>query len=113
MRAIMSLGTELRDEGMALASDAQERETPGWHARAYGALVELARLRGQIHTDDLADFFTEKPHHFNAWGAVWKQAVKEGVIERTGHVRMSLDPNKHGHAAPVYRSLLRTLTATV
>ena len=100
-------GAGLRDAGMSQASEAQEDETPGWHGRAYAAICTVARQQSQVHVDDVLMIFREQPRHFNAWGAVWMQAIRDGVIARTGTIRpCEFDPLKHKHNYPVYRSLL-------
>jgi hypothetical protein len=106
-------GAERRDSGMAIAADAQEADEPGWSARAYQAIVRIAQERSEIHTDDLAANFAEPPRHFNAWGSIWMQAIRAGIIERTGRYRHSTDPKKHAHVYPVYRSRLFNGAATL
>ena len=97
-------GAALRDAGMALATEAQEQEQPGWGERAYQAIVRLAYRQSTVHVDDLLRVFTERPRHFNAWGGVWRRAIADGVITRTGAVREAADRRKHRHHYPVYRS---------
>jgi hypothetical protein len=99
-------GELFRDNGAAAALAAQEEDVPGWAERAFGAIVEIACRRPEIHTDDVTSVFREPPTHFNAWGAVWMRAIKEKIIVRTGNYRRSSDPKKHAHVYPVYRSRL-------
>jgi hypothetical protein len=98
----------LRDRGMGLAADAQDRTIPNWSALAYMAILAVARMQETVHVDDVKAIFPHEPHHFNAWGAVWMRAIKDGVIERTGAMRPSTDPRKHKHQYALYRSLLKT-----
>lgn len=100
-------GKRLRDNGMALASDAQERVEIGWAELAYMAILSVARMKETVHVDDVRAIFSHEPHHHNAWGAVWMRAIRDGVIERTGTVRPSIDPKKHKHQYAVYRSLVQ------
>ncbi len=97
-------GARRRDAGMALASEAQEHDAPGWAARAYAAIVVVASHQPTVHVDDVLRIFREQPAHFNAWGAVWKRAIREGVISRTGMIRECRDRKKHRHLSPLYRS---------
>jgi hypothetical protein len=97
-------GATLRDTGMAVASEAQEREAPGWTDRAYAALYSVARQRPEVFVDDVLAIFREQPQHPNAWGGVWRRAIADGVISRTGRVRETQDRRKHRHQYPVYRS---------
>jgi hypothetical protein len=99
-------GPTRRDQGMARASGAQDRDEPDWSIRALEALIALARRQPELYTDDLTAAFAQPPKHFNAWGAVWLQAIRAGVIERTGRYRNSTDPKKHAHVYPIYRSRL-------
>ena len=103
-------GAALRDAGMALATEAQEQEQPGWGERAYQAIVRVASMQSTVHIDDVRRVFHEEaPNHPRAWGAVWVRAVKDRVLEPTGTVRNTTDPRKHRHPCPIYRSLLSGL----
>jgi hypothetical protein len=99
-------GAALRDSGMALASQAQEQERPGWAERAYHAIVVAARMRATVHVDDVLQIFREAPEHPNAWGAVWQKAIRDGVITRSGTVRETQVRRKHRHQYPVYASAI-------
>lgn len=92
-----------RDRGMALAAEAQERARHGWGQIAYEALIALARRQELIHVDDIVPLVAP-PEHPNAWGAVWLRALRAGVIEHTGQMRVSRQPQKHLHRYPLYRS---------
>jgi hypothetical protein len=99
-------GAQLRDHGMAVANDAQESKAPGWSARAGAAIVRVALAQPTVHVDDVLAIFTEQPEHPNAWGSVWQQAVRDGVIRRSGRLRETRDRRKHRHQYPVYLSLV-------
>ena len=45
-----------------------------------------------------------KPHHHNAMGALVKQALKLGLIERTGGFRAMTEPKSHARMTAVYRA---------
>lgn len=107
MTRAAELATIRRDAGMAAAADAQERKTPGFGAVAYGAIVAVAKRQATVHVDDVLAECEARPQHHNAWGAVWARAIRDGVIRRSGEVRLCrTDARKHGHAYPVYRSRL-------
>ena len=96
---------KLRDAGMTLAAVAQDGKAPQWSELAYSAIRLVARRQDTVHVDDVLRIFTIKPHHPNAWGAVWMRAIKDGLIERTGTVRPCIsDEGKHKHQYPIYRS---------
>jgi hypothetical protein len=97
-------GAALRDSGMAIAGEAQERCAPGWAERAYQAIVAVARFRPEVHVDDVLLIFREQPEHPNAWGAVWSRAIRDHIISRTGVMRETNDRRKHRHRYPVYAS---------
>jgi hypothetical protein len=99
-------GVVLRDRGMAIAEAAQERCAPGWSDRYYAAIVRRARAHPTVHRDDVALDFTEKPEHFNAAGAPWQRAVRDGVLGRPTEFRASRDRKKNAHNYPVYPSLI-------
>ena len=93
-----------RDTGMARAAAAQERATPIFADGAASAIYWLARCQPTVHIDDLLAACSLRPAHFNAWGAVWKRAIKAGWIERSGEYRPSRDPKKNAHNYCVYTS---------
>jgi len=93
-----------RDTGMARAAAAQERATPCFADGAASAIYWLARCQPTVHIDDLLAACSLRPAHFNAWGAVWKHAIRQGWIERSGEYRPSRDPKKNSHNYCVYTS---------
>ena len=97
---------ERRNTGMARAAAAQKRATPDFAAGAASAIYWLARCQPTVHIDDLMAACSLRPAHFNAWGHVWRAAVKAGWIERNGEYRPSRDVLKRCHLYPVYRSKL-------
>lgn len=97
-------GATLRDTGMAAASEAQERDAPGWAERGYQAIVFVALRQSTVHVDDVLRVFSEEPQHPNAWGGVWRRAIADRVISRSGTVRETRDRRKHRHQYPVYAS---------
>lgn len=100
-----------RDAGMQVAAEAEAAEQPGFKALAYATILRLAREQLTVHIDDVLAACPVRPRHPNAWGAVWMQAIREGVIVRTGEMRHSTDPRKNKHLYPVYRSLVQGQTA--
>jgi hypothetical protein len=96
-----TVARELRDAGMAQAAE----RAPTWSARAYDAIVRVARRQPEVHIDDMLAERLPPPNHPNAWGAVWARAIKDRIIERTLETRpCRTDPAKHAHRYPVYRS---------
>ena len=104
---MQSEGAKLRDAGVELAASAQEEKSPGWSARAYAAILTVARSKPTVHVDDVLAQFEEKPAHPNAWGSVWVRAIREKVLARTGRVAPCVrDAGKRAHNYPVYQSLV-------
>ena len=100
--------TKQRDRGIALASEAQDRATPGFSELAYAHICNLAREHDEIHIDLFLMTFKFKPEHPNAFGAPWQRAKRDGIIAHSGHVRAcTVDRAKNSHLYPVYRSNLR------
>lgn len=91
-----------RDVGMTRAAQAQGIP---WSALAYGAIERVARRQAHVHIDDVLREGVPQPHHFNAWGAVWMRAIRDGVIQRSNQTKpCTVDPLKNAHRYPVYFS---------
>lgn len=96
---------EARDAGMAEAAFAETLVNPDFAEVAYAAICHVARRQAELHVDDILRFCKVKPSHYNAWGAVWMRAIKDGTIIKTGRVRPCMsDPLKHRHSSPIYLS---------
>lgn len=94
-----------RDRGMALAAHAQNRKVPKWSDIAYEAIVNVARRQIHVHVDDVLKAGVPEPHHFNAWGHVWKRAIDNEIIQPSAERRpCTVDPRKNLHNYPVYFS---------
>jgi hypothetical protein len=107
MNDLFSKAIDARDAGIEKAFEAQDRKDPAWVERAYNAIVEIAKRSETVHVDDVLSTFSNPPRHPNSWGAVWMRAIRNGVIARTGTARpCTIDPKKHAHNYPVYRSLV-------
>ena len=94
-------GEELRDAGMASVEANNEQ----WNEKAYAAVYEVALKKEFFTVDDLSHF-TLKPTHPNAWGPVWRNLIRDRVIQDTGRMVRVKDPKKHARRVPVYRSLV-------
>lgn len=104
----IDIGDALKDHGMLLASEAEDRERAWWRHHALERLRDLAELSEFLDSDDLRDWGVEEPKHPNAWGSVWQKAVKEGWIEEAvgQQRRKSQRPTAHASKMTVYRSLI-------
>jgi hypothetical protein len=109
MTDLVELARDLRDRNMSLAERHQDSASPDWSTRARLALERLARRQPTVHIDDMLLEFTEQPEDHHAWGSVWRNAALAKVIEKpkpTEYRPCTVDPKKHAHASPVYRSLI-------
>lgn len=96
-----------RDRGMGLAADAEDREQPEFSEAAYQAIRTIAARQSTVHVDDVLRECLLRPHHYNAWGAVWLRAIRECLIVHSGQVRpCTVDAKKNAHRYPIYRSLV-------
>lgn len=97
----------LRDVGMEAAAEAERRDQPEYAPALYAAIVAVARRQSLVHVDDVLPLVTVRPHHPNAAGGPWRQAIADGVIVKTGRSRpCATDRRKHAHDYPIYRSTL-------
>jgi hypothetical protein len=105
---------QARDVGMALASAAQKRKSSPWVDAAFQAIKCIAITQATVHVDDVAQAISgwlPEPEHANAWGSVWRKALRHGLIARTGEVKgagtsFPAHAHKHARAYPIYRSLI-------
>lgn len=104
---LFAYAERLKERGMLLASDSEERHNPGFGAMALQTIRKVALRQPTVHVDDVLEACPVRPRHPNAWGAVWSRAQRTGIIRRTAELRRcKTDPGKHAHAYPVYASLL-------
>lgn len=106
-RDLFDWAQQRRDTGMGLAADAEDSEQPDFAQTAYLTICHLAKTLPEVHVDDVLVHCNMRPHHYNAWGAVWMRAIRDRVIERSGRSRpCRTDARKNAHQYPVYRSLI-------
>jgi len=74
-----------REDGI---NRAEEHSPSEWRATALKALNHVARMQLTFTSHDvwrrLEELSVEKPHEESAMGAVFRQASKAGLIEKTG-----------------------------
>lgn len=104
-------GRELRDAGMQVALDSAQRQTEGWPTEAMNA------LRTYLHAHPGKEFMAEDvriyaydvlavpyPPHCRAWGAIFRRAVRDGLIRRV-RIAPVKTPSSHMANAAVWRAL--------
>lgn len=92
---------------MGLAADAQDRARPEFREMALQAIQQVAMLQEFVHVNDvLMQLGDERPTHPNCWGSIWREATKNDWIIMTDRTKQCVDPRKHRHRSPIYRSLI-------
>jgi len=101
-----SLGAQDRDAGVELVAFNNIQ----W---MQAAVAGLRALRGEVWMgiaftgEDIRAVLTERglppPLHSNAWGALILDAIRTGVIERTGEIRQARLRSSHARNMIVYR----------
>lgn len=103
---LFEYGSTLRDRGMGTAADAQDRARPEFREIALAAIKRIALRQDTVHVNDLFAEIVERPSHPNCMGSIWKEAANNDWIIMTDRTRQCVDPRKHRHRSPVYRSLI-------
>jgi hypothetical protein len=103
---LLDWGARQRDRGMALAADAQDRARPHFREAALAAIKRVALRQQTVHANDLITEILGEPEHPNCWGHIWREAAANDWIIMTDQTRQCIDPKKHRHRSPVYRSLI-------
>lgn len=105
---LLEWGEKQRDRGVGLALDAQDRARPEFRDVALAALRRIASRQPTVHVNDLYEEIIERPTHPNAMGGIWREAanLETGFLVMTNETRKCIDPRKHAHRSPVYRSTI-------
>lgn len=77
-----------------------------WSVLAYAAVRQVAETQSEFTPDDIWMTGLEKPVEARALGGVMRRAHREGMIEKTGRVRPTTQPESHGTDVTVWRSLI-------
>ncbi|MEQ9903308.1 hypothetical protein [Pectobacterium aroidearum] len=75
-----------------------------WAKAAYDVLVKVATLHEEFTPDDIWAAGLEKPLEARALGGVMRRAKEEGLIEKTGRVRPTTQPESHGTDVTIWKS---------
>jgi hypothetical protein len=99
-------GANRRDSGIEKVAAVNA----AWIEDCVTALHALALIRPTVTGDDLhaavAILGLGAPTHPNAFGAVWKQAQRDGFLRITDRTVLSKRPVAHRHRLPVWESLV-------
>lgn len=100
-------GSQLRDEGMALAEDKAERM--GANDALEEALFQAAKLNHEVTGETLRAFIPPTLDYPSAAiGPTFKRAAKAGWIVATNEFRQSTLAANHAHHYRVWRSAIFT-----
>ena len=94
-----------RDRGLALVKEASERRA-NWFGRALMVIVALDRDwtgTGEDIRLDYLDHRLEPAHSAHVYGSLVSQAVKRGLLARTGERRKMRGERSNGRMTDVYR----------
>lgn len=77
-----------------------------WTKMAYAAVRQVAQRQPEFTPDDIWATGLQKPSEARALGGVLRRARGEGLIEKTGRVQPTRQPESHGTDVTVWRSLI-------
>jgi hypothetical protein len=93
---------------MGRVEDAEARRNPGWSQMALDEIRYTARELEYFTSDDVRAFIAAEPESPQAWGPVYRKAMKLGLMEvapERGKVKSTLK-TQHSHRIDWYRSLI-------
>lgn len=76
----------------------------GWTEKALQAIVELAKERPFITSDDLYEAIDELPPHCNMVGAAMNEASRLRLIRATGRIQPSMRSEAKGRNIQIWES---------
>lgn len=77
-----------------------------WAELAYAAVRQVAEKQSEFTPDDIWATGLHKPNEARALGGVMRRAHNGGLIEKTGRVQPTTQPESHGTDVTVWRSLI-------
>lgn len=77
-----------------------------WAELAYAAVRQVAGRQSEFTPDDIWATGLHKPGEARALGGVMRRARAEGLIEKTGRVQPTTQPESHRTDVTVWRSLI-------
>ena len=77
-----------------------------WAELAYAAVRQVAERQQEFTPDDIWTTGLQKPEDARALGGVMSRARRNNMIEKTGRVQPTTQPESHGTDVTVWRSLV-------
>lgn len=77
-----------------------------WKELAYATVRKVAESKSEFTPDDIWATGLQKPNDARALGAVMRRANSAKLIEKTGRVQPTTQPESHGTDITIWRSLV-------
>lgn len=83
-----------------------------WKKLAYQAVRQVAERQQEFTPDDIWATGLQKPVEARALGGIMRKARQDGLVEKTGRVQPTTQPESHGTDVTVWRSLIYVAPGT-
>lgn len=77
-----------------------------WKELAYKTLIEVAKNHKEFKPDQIWEAGLPKPKEARALGHIMSSGKRNGIIEKTGRVSPTAQPESHGADVTIWRSLI-------
>lgn len=77
-----------------------------WAESAYAVVRRVAESQQEFTPDDIWATGLQKPSEARILGGVMRRARQDGLIEKTGRVQPTTQPESHSTDVTVWRSLI-------
>ena len=77
-----------------------------WPELAYAAVRQVAESMPELTPDDVWATGLQKPSEARALGGVMRRARQDGLIEKSGRVRPTTQPESHATDVTIWHSLI-------
>lgn len=94
-----SQGARLAEEGTSRAWDNSHE---AWKRAAWLEMVRLCSIGCEFNADDIRSKVGDPPGSQNAWGALFRRALRSGFVERCGY-RPGQKATAHTRRCAIYR----------
>lgn len=98
-------GKELRDKGIQQSFDFAEKKKVNWGSIAYDFLLKYVKNNSEFMAEDVriaSNGIVPEPPSKRAWGAIFVQAKRSGLIERVGYGSVK-NPKAHRTPATIWK----------